>query len=338
MQRKLDARICFSVLVLGLVILTSIASGRYFISPLDILKIFFSVNADSIQEFGLKQTLIYNVRLPRVIMATLVGAGLAGGGVVLQNLFKNPLAEPGLLGISSGSAFGGIVALLFFNTTVYFMTGALIGGILALLLVMVLAFSRLTTGKNVTLMLILSGIVVSALFSSGVSLLKLIADPQNQLPTIVFWLLGSLATADYEKIMLLSVPILSGLFVLYRLRYHLMIQSVENSYVYSGNDQMVKRVRIISLMAVSLIVACTVAGCGVVGWVGLVVPHLVRLVFKNDYRYFFIQVCIWGATYFVVVDILCRVLSAIEIPVGILTSFLGAPVFILLLGQFRKKI
>lgn len=338
MYRKLNRNIGIGLLVLLLALLTAIASGRYFIMPLDIMKIVFAINVDSVNSFELKQTLIYNVRLPRVIMATVVGAGLAGSGVVLQNLFKNPLAEPGLLGISSGSAFGGIVALLIYNTTLYFMAGALIGGISALFLVIILAFSRFKAASNMTLMLILSGIVVSALFSSAVSLLKLISDPQNQLPTIVFWLLGSLATADYEKIILLAPPIIIGLFILYRLRYHLMVQSVENSYVYSGNNKVAKRVRLIALIVVSLIVACTVAGCGVVGWVGLVVPHLVRLAFKNDYRYFFLQVCIWGASYFVIVDILCRVLSAIEIPVGILTSFLGAPVFILLLGNLRKKI
>lgn len=338
MQRKWTTTIYFALLMLLLAVLAGIASGRYFIMPLDIVRIFFSSQLDNIEAVNLKQTLIYNVRLPRVIMAMVTGAGLAGSGVVLQNLFKNPLAEPGLLGISSGSAFGGIVALLLYNSTLYFMTGALIGGILALLLVMVLAFGRFRSAGSGTLILILSGIVVSALFSSGVSLLKLIADPQNQLPAIVFWLLGSLATADYGKIMLLAPPILSGLFILWRLRYHLMVQSVENSHVYSGNNKMENHVRIISLIMVSLIVACTVAGCGVVGWVGLVVPHLVRLAYKNDYRYFFLHVCIWGATYFVVVDILCRVLSAIEIPVGILTSFLGAPVFILLLGNLRRKI
>lgn len=343
MQNKLNGNIYLALLVLLLVMLAGIASGRYFIAPFDIVKIFYSalagkINLHNIDAFELKKTLIYNVRLPRVLMATVTGAGLAGCGVVLQNLFKNPLAEPGLLGISSGSAFGGIIALLVYNSTLYFMAGALVGGILAVSLVIVLAFSRFKSASSSTLMLILSGIVVSALFSAGVSLLKLIADPQNQLPAIIFWLLGSLATADYAKIILLTPPMIIGLFILYRLRYHLMVQSVENSHVYSGNNKVASRVRIISLLVASLIVACTVAACGVIGWVGLVVPHLVRLTFRNDYRYFFLQVCIWGATYFVVVDILCRVLSAIEIPAGILTAFLGAPVFILLLGNLRKKL
>lgn len=281
----------------------------------------------------MQQRLIVDIRLPRVLLALIVGAGLAGAGAALQFLFRNPLAEPNLLGVSSGAAFGGILMMIFVGDGWALILGALAGGLLALAAVVWLAGGVVNRGMNDTLLLILSGIVMSALFSACVSLMKLLADPQNQLPSIVFWLMGSLASADNSRVLIALPTIGGGLLLLWTLRYQLMVITVQGAHT----PRLMQAQRL-ALLAIGVIAAGSVAVCGVVGWVGLVVPHLVRMALGQNHRHFLLHTVLAGASYLVVVDTLARTLSAVEIPLGVLTALLGAPMFAGLIRRIRRSL
>ena len=324
------------LLLIALVITAFLALGigRYNIEPETVLGILFAPLVGQGDWNAMQQNVIEGVRLPRVLLAAVVGAGLAGAGAALQALFRNPLAEPQLLGVSSGAAFGGVLAFLFAGDGWPVVIGALVWGLLALLAVYWLAGGGTNRGSrnSSTVLLVLAGIVVSAVFASGVSLTKLVADPQNQLPAIVFWLMGSLSSADSAKLLLALPCIGISLALLYGLRFHLMALSVgENDARSLGVP--VKRVRILALLAIGVIAAASVAVCGVVGWVGLVVPHLVRMSLGTDHRVFLLNTALAGAIYLIVVDTLARSMTQVEIPLGVLTALLGAPLFAFLIRR-----
>lgn len=316
----------FLLTLLFLVSLGALSIGRFSIPAGEVLRMLLD------EAPTLQRRLIVDIRLPRVLLALIVGAGLASAGAALQFLFRNPLAEPNLLGISSGSAFGGILMMMFVGDGWPLILGALTGGLLALVAVIWLAGSTVNRGVNNTLLLILSGIVMSALFSAGVSLMKLLADPQNQLPSIVFWLMGSLANADRQRVLISLPTIGGGLLLLWVLRYHLMVITVQGAHT----PRLVQAHRL-ALLAIGLIAAGSVAVCGVVGWIGLVVPHLVRMAWGQDHRYFLLYTGLAGASYFIAVDTLARTLSAVEIPLGVLTALLGAPMFAGLIHRIRRQ-
>lgn len=323
------------LVLLLLVVVVALGTGRYFISPATVGQILAAPLFGS-DWSPLEQRVVENVRLPRILLAAVIGAGLSGAGAALQSVFRNPLAEPQLLGVSSGAAFGGVLAFLFAGDGWPVVIGALVAGLLALACVFWLAGSQQGRGSG-TVMLVLAGIVVSAMFASGVSLVKLVADPQNQLPAIVFWLMGSLSAADSQKL-LLAIPCIGiSLLLLYGLRFQLMALSVGDQDARALGVP-VKRTRILALLAVGVIAASSVAVCGVVGWVGLVVPHLVRMAFGTDHRTFLLNTVLAGAVYLVLVDTLARSVSEVEIPLGVLTSLLGAPLFAFLLRRLGRSL
>lgn len=324
------------ILALLVVALLAMSAGRYAIDPWQVLRILASPLLVEGSASLMEQRIVEGVRLPRVLLAAVIGAGLAGAGAALQSLFRNPLAEPQLLGVSSGAAFGGVLAFLLVGDGWPVVIGALLFGLLALLGVFWLAGGRENRG-NGTVLLVLAGIVVSAVFASGVSLVKLVADPQNQLPAIVFWLMGSLSAADSARLVLATPCILIGLLLLYGLRFHLMALSVGEQDARSLGVP-VQRVRALALLAVGVITAASVAVCGVVGWVGLVVPHLVRMGLGTDHRVFMLNTALAGAGYLILVDTLARSVSEIEIPLGVLTALLGAPLFALLVRRLGRSL
>lgn len=330
---NLRQRLATPLLLLALLLAAVLAlgAGRYAIEPWTVLRILFAPLFGEGDWNAMQQRVVEGVRLPRVLLAAVVGAGLAGAGAALQALFRNPLAEPQLLGVSSGAAFGGVLAFLLAGDGWPVVTGALVWGLLALLAVYWLAGGRGSRGSS-TVLLVLAGIVVSAVFASGVSLIKLVADPQNQLPAIVFWLMGSLSAADTGKLLIALPCIGLGLALLYGLRFHLMALSVGDSDARSLGVP-VQRVRLLALLAVGVIAASSVAVCGVVGWVGLVVPHLVRMGCGSDHRGFLLNTALAGATYLILVDTLARTLTQLEVPLGVLTALLGAPLFAFLIRR-----
>lgn len=311
--------------------LFAMAAGRYTIDPGVVLRILGAPLLGAGDWSPMQESVVRGVRLPRVLLAALVGAGLAGAGAALQALFRNPLAEPQLLGVSSGAAFGGVLALLFVGDGWPLVTGALVCGLLSLCAVYWLAGAGKRQGGG-TVLLVLAGIVVNAVFASGVSLIKLMADPQNQLPAIIFWLMGSLAAADYPRVWLALPCIGLSLLLLYGLRFHLMALAVGEADARSLGVP-VTRVRVLALLAVGVITASSVAVCGVVGWVGLVVPHLVRMSCGSDHRHFLLHTVLAGAAYLILVDTLARTLTQMEIPLGVLTALLGAPLFAFLIRR-----
>lgn len=321
----------FLLMLLPLVILWSLSVGRVDIPLSHTLGILASLVVPVDPWWNsLQERLVTYGRLPRVLLAAFVGAGLAVSGAALQGLFRNPLADPHLIGVSAGAACGGIIAILLDASGALLVTFALIGGLGALYFVRWLAGN---SGGESVLTLILAGIVMSAIFGAIVALVKFIADPQNQLPTMVFWLMGSLAAADYAKLILGAVVTSLSLLVLWFLRFQLHAMSL-------GEDDAramglpVERVRIIALVAVALMTAVSVAICGVIGWVGLVIPHLVRLMFGSQFALFIPLNAVLGAMYMVFVDTLARSVTDAEIPLGALTALVGAPLFAYLIRRF----
>jgi iron complex transport system permease protein len=315
----------------------AMAAGRYAIDPGTVLRILAAPLLGAGDWSPMQQSVVQGVRLPRVLLAAVVGAGLAGAGAALQALFRNPLAEPQLLGVSSGAAFGGVLALLAVGDGWPVVTAALVWGMLSLLAVYWLAGTGKGHGGTAgsgggTVLLVLAGIVVNAVFASGVSLIKLMADPQNQLPAIIFWLMGSLAAADNARLLITLPCIGLSLLLLYGLRFHLMALAVGEADARSLGVP-VRRVRILALLAVGVIAASSVAVCGVVGWVGLVVPHLVRMTCGAGHRFFLVNTVLAGAAYLILVDTLARTLTQMEIPLGALTALFGAPLFAFLIRR-----
>ncbi|RVW10932.1 iron ABC transporter permease [Prescottella agglutinans] len=324
------------VLTVGIVAvgLISLSVGRYTVPVNEVARILINeVIALPRTWTDAESNVVLGVRLPRVLLGMLVGGGLALGGAALQAAFRNPLVSPQILGVSSGASFGGVLALMFGLGSTFLVGGAFLFGLAALGLVLLIGRSR---SGGAILMIVLGGVVTSAFFSALVSFITYVADPYTTLPSIVFWLMGSLATADMAKVAIAAVPILAGSAVVIGLRWRINILSL-------GDDDAASlgvnpgRLRAVLLTMVALMTAGAVAVSGVIGWVGLVVPHIARLWVGPDHRISMPTTVVLGAAYLTIIDTLSRTVSAGEIPLGILTAIIGAPVFVLLLRNSRRQ-
>ncbi|WP_416566067.1 FecCD family ABC transporter permease [Nocardia testacea] len=333
-DRRLLAIPGFLILLI-VVALAALAVGRYTVPPNEIVRILLG------QVFPLEQTwyaqertVVLDVRLPRVLLSILLGAGLALTGAVMQAVFRNPLASAQVLGVSSGASFGGVLILLAGFGGAALVGGAFLGGVLAL--VLVVAIARAVPGAPL-LMIVLGGTVVGAMFQAMVSFITYIADPYSELPSIVFWLMGSLATATYTKVLTAAIPIVAAGVVVLALRWRLNILAMgdEDATALGLNPA---RLRNFLLLCVALITAGSVSVAGVIGWVGLVVPHLVRMMVGTDNRMVLPVSALLGAAYLTSIDTLSRTLSTAEIPIGILTAIIGAPFFVMLLIRNRSRL
>ncbi len=282
---------------------------------------------------SVEQRVVMQVRMPRVLMSVIVGASLSMCGGALQGAFRNPLVGPQILGISSGAAFGGCIAILLFSSMPATLSLAFAGGLAAVAIVYVLGrYERRTT----MLMLILAGVVTSAFFAALISLATYFADPNDTLPAIVFWLMGSFATASYIKLVSVIGPIVLGMGLLFALRFRINVLSL-------GDEQAralgiaVEPLRWVLLACVTLVVSASVAVSGTVGWVGLVVPHFARLVVGPDHRVLLPACALIGAAYMVLVDTVARSVTSAEIPLGVITALIGAPLFAWLLRRMQAK-
>ena len=269
------------------------------------------------------------IRLPRVLLAAIAGAGLAVSGASLQGVFRNPLVGPDIIAVSSGAAFGGALAILLADNSILTVVLAFIFGLLAMAIVSVAGRSA---GRAPVLMIVLAGVVTGAFFTALVSLITYIADPEDQLPAIVYWLLGSFAAADYQKVLTVAIPTTLGAGVIHLLRYRINILSLGDEEA-SALGLNVERSRWAVLTAVTLITASTVAVAGVIGWVGLVVPHIARMIVGPDHRALIPASALIGAAYLIFIDDVARSATAVEIPLGVLTALVGAPLFIWLLRR-----
>ena len=281
----------------------------------------------------LDERIVTLVRAPRILIAALSGAALAMCGAALQGIFRNPLVSPQILGISSGAAFGGALAILFGYSGFMLVGSAFAFGVLALLSV---GFVARVDGRTETATIVLAGIIVGALFAALVSLVQFVADPNSSLPAIVGWLMGSFASATWPRLMLAAPAIAVAVIGLYLLRFRVNVLSLGDDEARSFGVR-VERDRWIFFILVALGTGAVVAVAGVVGWVGLVVPHAARLIVGPDHRILVPASALLGASYLVIIDTLARTVSASEIPLSVLTAIIGAPVFALLLRRSRRQ-
>ena len=317
-------------LILVVILCASLLVGRYpeagFISPSRLLS------------DPLAQQLLWNLRLPRVLSAILIGMSLSAAGLVFQTVFANPLVEPGLLGVSQGAAFGAALSILAFGGIAWRVQfSAIIFGMLGLGLSYLLA-RRIRFGGWV-LRLLLAGIATSALFSSGVGLLKYMADPLRQLPEITFWLLGGLWSITWQQFFSILPLTLAGSLVLLLMRWRLNLLALEDDVAYSLGVS-VARERLLVLLAAVIITAASISISGLIGWVGLIVPHIARRLVGAETRYSIPVSLLTGAGFIVLCDDLARTLLAGEIPLGVVTSLVGAVTFLLLMTRplsFARK-
>ncbi len=287
-------------------------------------------------EDELARRLVLNLRLPRILAACLLGAALSAAGMVFQMVFRNPLVSPGFLGVSQGAGFGAAVAIIFFSSASLLVEGfAVLFAFLGLGASYLFA-SRIRFGDWV-LRLVLAGIAVSALFSAGLGVLKYLADPLQELPSIVFWLLGGLWGVTWPELLRVLPMILISLTVLYLMRWRLNLLSMRDETAFSLGASLARE-RTLILTAAVAATAATVAMAGIVGWVGLIVPHVARRIVGVNAQYALPAAMLIGAIFALISDNVARTLLAGEIPLGILTSLFGALLFIVLLTSNRLTV
>jgi iron complex transport system permease protein len=281
------------------------------------------------------EAVVLQVRAPRVAAALAVGAALAAAGAAYQNLFKNPLVSPDILGVSAGCALGAGLAVLFSLPIVAIQAFAFAGGLLAVGLVV--AIGTWIRGRDPILTLILTGVVVGSLFGAGIALVKYVADPYNQLPAITFWLLGSFTGALPRDLPATVTPIAVGVAAIWLLRWRMDVLALSEDEARTLGVN-VRRLRFVVIVAATLVTASAVSLAGTIGWVGLVVPHAARLLAGASFSRVLPLSLLLGAGFMLAVDTMCRTAFGTEIPPGVATAFVGTPVFIALLAlTFRRS-
>ena len=270
---------------------------------------------------------VLNVRLPRILLACLVGCGLSAAGTGYQTVFQNPMAAPDILGASSGACFGAALAILTGQGAVMITVFAFLASLLSVALVYLVG--NHTRGNRVV-NLLLAGIMVGSLFSACTSYIKLVADPTNQLPQITYWLMGSLSGTRMGTVRFAAVCMAVGLvpLLLLRWRINLLTLSPDEARAMGVHTD---RLRLAVILSSTVLTAAAVSVSGMIGWVGLVIPHLSRRIVGSDCRRLMPMACLFGAAFLLLVDNMARCLTATEIPIGILTAFVGAPFFIYLM-------
>lgn len=312
----------------------SLCLGRYAITPGEALGILAGTATGNTGSFDpIKVNVVVSVRMPRVLMAILVGAGLATAGATYQAIFGNPLVSPDILGVSSGAGFGAALGILVSGGALVIQGFALGFGLLAVALVVLLGRVQRRTQLY---MLVLAGVIVGALFEALISLTKYVADPYEKLPTITTWLMGSLSTASYGDVTVAALVMIPCALVLLALRWKLNLLSLDEEEARSlGVD--VGRLRLAAIALATLVTATSVSLCGIIGWVGLVIPHVGRILVGNDHRVLLPASILLGASYLLLIDDVARSLAAAEIPLSILTAVVGAPFFAWLLRRTGGK-
>ncbi len=308
--------------------LLSFVVGRYGVPLGQVVRILLSGVLPLEQTWtGNMAIAVLNVRLPRILLACLVGCGLSAAGTGYQTVFQNPMAAPDILGASSGACFGAALAILTGQSAVMITVFAFLASLLSVALVYLVG--NHTRGNRVV-NLLLAGIMVGSLFSACTSYIKLVADPTNQLPQITYWLMGSLSGTRMGTVRFAAVCMAVGLvpLLLLRWRMNLLTLSPDEARAMGVHTD---RLRLAVILSSTVLTAAAVSVSGMIGWVGLVIPHLSRRIVGSDCRRLMPMSCLFGAAFLLLVDNMARCLTATEIPIGILTAFVGAPFFIYLM-------
>ena len=319
MNRRL--RILVLAIVFVVVAVVSLGIGRYPISPIRVVQTL--LGGGNAQE----KAVVLKIRLPRIIAATLIGAGLALAGQTMQMIFRNPLVSPDVLGTSTAAGFGASISLLLGMSTLAVTVNAFIFGVASVVLVW--AIGSRVKGEQ-TMGLILIGMVVSSLFSAGTSFVKLIADPNNILPAITYFLMGSLAGCSFQDLQVIAIPMAISFATLLLVSWKLNILSLSEDEARSLGVN-TRLLRSVAIGASTLMTASAVAVSGQIGWVGLIVPHMARRITGSNATYSLPASMLFGATFLIIVDNVSRTATTAEIPIGILTAFIGAPFFLYLI-------
>jgi iron complex transport system permease protein len=323
-----------AVATLALLFVISFSVGRYPVSANELLRLlWFKVSGTPSGLPETVETVVFKVRGPRVLASMMVGGALAVSGAVYQGLFRNPLVSPDILGVSSGAALGAVLGIYFSLGVFGIQALAFAGGLAAVAAVYLIG--TLLRHHDPILTLVLAGVVIGTLLGSVVGLIKYLADPYNQLPAITFWLLGSLTGITAADLWAILPAIFFGLVPLYLLRWRMNVMTLGDEEAQAlGVD--VRRLRLVVVAAATLMTAAAVSVSGIIGWIGLLIPHFARLLVGPDFARLLPVVMLFGAGYLLGVDTLARTISTIEVPLGVLTAFIGTPFFIWVLAVSHK--
>jgi iron complex transport system permease protein len=322
------------IVIILLLFIVSLSMGRYPIKYMDVLKAIISKFNSNILVDDTILLIIHKVRLPRVLASVLVGSALSVSGACYQGMFRNPMVSPSLLGVSSGAGFGAALGIWLSLNFIGIQSTSFLFGMLAVFSTYFISFV-LARKRDITLTLVLTGTVISSLFSSLIAFLKFVGDPYEDLPAITFWLMGSLSDVSMNDVKIIAVIVTIGIVILYSIRWKINILSFGEKEAASLGIE-TGRLRIVIILCSTLITAAAVSISGLIGWVGLVVPHLARMIVGPDYKYLLPASALLGGIYMLTIDDLSRTLFAAEIPLSILTSIIGMPFFIYLLAKGKK--
>jgi iron complex transport system permease protein len=320
--------ICLPV-VLSLV---ALGVGRYTIPLDDVIGVLLTKAGFSDRQWQtVYETVLFKIRVPRILLALLIGGGLSIAGAALQGMFSNPLVSPDILGVSAGAGFGASLGIVLVGTGIFTQFMSLMGGLLAIALIFLLVGRGVSRAIYV---LVLSGVIVSSLFNALISLMKFVADPEDKLPTITYWLMGSLSNVTYRDVAIALPLLVLGISTLFFLRWRINLLALPEDELKSLGIA-VGRLKAMVMLSSTLIVATSVAVGGIIGWVGLVIPHIARMLVGSNNQQVIPMSFLLGASYLLIIDTLARSMSAVEIPISILTALVGAPFFAFLLKRSK---
>ncbi len=335
MDKKQSKIKWFIIVILPFIIFfVSLFLGRFTVDFKSVLKIlsnyFFNTNYEKTWTDSAAKVII-EVRFPRAVMAALIGAGLSISGATYQGMFHNPLVSPYILGVSAGASFGAALGIVLSLPYLYIQLIAFVFGIIAVLITFFLSHVYKSTP---ILMLVLAGTVVSAFFQALLSAIKFTADGDEKLPAITFWLMGSLGNVSLQDLLVSIIPITVSIIGLLAIRWRINVLSMGDKEARSLGIH-TERIKIIIIIFSTIITSTAVSICGIIGWVGQVIPHFCRMLVGPDHKALLPATVFVGAAYILLVDNLCRLLTATEIPIGILTAIIGAPIFAYLLRKTK---
>lgn len=334
-------RFILLILAAAFCVIASFTVGRFSMSINDLVLLLYNVVLFHLSPFfpvtgtwdDTVYSVVFNIRLPRILAALLVGAALSTAGAAYQGMFQNPLVSPDILGASAGAGFGAGLAIYFYLGTGAITIFAFAGGLVAV--GTAYAVSRLTKG-SATLSMVLAGILVGSLFAASTSYIKLVADTNDQLPAITYWLMGSLSGATMEDVYFAGAVIIIGLIPLFLLRWRMNVLTLGEDEAKSMGIN-TNLLRLVVIICATLITAVAVSISGIIGWVGLVIPHFCRMIFGYDYQRIIPAAIVMGGGFLLLVDNFARTIATTEVPLGILTAFVGAPIFAYLLMMGGKR-
>jgi len=333
-NKKLTLYLSISILIL--IFFISLFVGRFSLNIKEVMNnITQLLSGKNLSELKSNNwNVFYYIRLPRIILVIAVGAALSATGSVYQSIFQNPLVSPDLLGVSAGAGFGVALGMLAGEGSLYLIYGlSFIFGVIAVF--MTFFISKLSKAQSVMTM-VLGGIVVSSLFNAMLSILKYLADPLDELPGIVFWLMGGFSRVGWQEVKFILPLIIVGIIIIYFMRWYLNVMSMGDEEATSMGLN-VKFIRIILILFSTFMVASSVAATGQITWIGLVIPHMARFLVGSDHKIMIPQSIILGSSFLLIMDNIARTLTSAEIPISIITAFIGAPFFAYLLITRRNS-